>query len=223
MFHEFLNSFVLGLLTPLTAACVLPLYPSFLSYLTSQFDTDSEQREYALFGSIVAFGIIVFMLLFGVVFTLILQQSLAQIIGIVSPVAFGILTLASIPLILDRDISGLIPSFNAPSFNNPFLDAFGFGFFFGAIVLPCNPAFIATFLSRAFLFSSPVASLLHFFLFGLGIGFPLLVFSVASSRRHKQVIGIMNDYDSYINRATGLIMLAVSLYYLVIVFRVIPL
>ena len=30
------TSFFLGLLTPLTAVCVLPLYPAFITYLSNQ-------------------------------------------------------------------------------------------------------------------------------------------------------------------------------------------
>ena len=36
VFADFLTSFVLGLLTPLTAVCVLPLYPGFLAYLSNK-------------------------------------------------------------------------------------------------------------------------------------------------------------------------------------------
>jgi len=44
------SSFVLGLLTPLTAVCVLPLYPGFLSFLSGKLATEggSQGRPVAL-------------------------------------------------------------------------------------------------------------------------------------------------------------------------------
>ncbi|MCJ7429436.1 MAG: cytochrome C biogenesis protein [Candidatus Nanohaloarchaeota archaeon QJJ-5] len=201
---------------------MLPLYPGFLSYLTSRFDTDGDRFDYMMAGGLVAAGVVSFMLMIGLVFTFVLEQSLTAVTAVISPFIFGALAIASLPLIAGYEIGQLIPAIHAPSFSNPYLDAFGFGFFFGGVVLPCNPAFIATFLSRAFLFTSPASSLINFFLFGFGIGFPLLLFSVVSGQRHEQVIRFMTDHTTLINRGSGFIMLAVSLYYLIVVFSVIP-
>ena len=48
-FADFGSSFVLGLLTPLTAVCVLPLYPGFLSYLASHIGVEGEESKYRPF------------------------------------------------------------------------------------------------------------------------------------------------------------------------------
>jgi len=218
VFGELTNSFVLGLLTPLTAACVLPLYPGFLSYLSKRFSGEESRKTFALFGVLVVLGVISFMLATGILFSAILQVSLTSVIEVVSPLAFGFLAVVSIVMILDLDFQSRIPSYQGPSTGNTFIDAFGFGFFFGGIVIPCNPGFITLFLARASLFRTPASSLLNFFLFGLGIGFPLLVFSVASSGKSQQVIQFLKKHDSKINRGTGLVMLLVSIYYLVCVF-----
>lgn len=217
---ELFSSFTLGLLTPLTAACVLPLYPGFLSYLSKQFEGDESRRLYALFGLTVVSGVISFMLLLGILFTTFLQSSLTSVIQVVSPIAFGILSAASLLLIFDIDFSSRFSGFQGPDFDIPLANAFGFGFFFGAIVLPCNPAFIATFLARAFLFQNPATSLANFLLFGLGMGFPLLFFSVASSRWSEKIIGFLKTHEKRINQVSGLIMLSVSVYYLVFVFNI---
>lgn len=217
---ELLSSFTLGLLTPLTAACVLPLYPGFLSYLSKQFEGDESQRSYALFGMLVVAGVLSFMLALGLIFSTFIQASLTSVIEIVSPIAFGILGVFSVFLILDLDFQKALPNYQGPRFENPLANAFGFGFFFGAIIIPCNPAFIATFFARAFLFESPLTSLLNFGLFGLGIGFPLLVFSLVSAKKSQKVIGFLKTHESKINRGSGAIMLAVAIYYLVFVFNV---
>lgn len=217
---EFLSSFLLGLATPLTAVCVLPLYPGFISYLSKQFDGSESRRTYALFGSLVVAGVMSFMLALGVVFSTVIQTSLTGVIEIVSPIAFGLLGVFSIALILNLDFHRFIPESSTPRFENPLANAFGFGFFFGAVIIPCNPAFIATFFARAFLFETPLTSLLNFSLFGLGIGFPLMIFSLLSSTKSQEVISLLQKHEELINRGSGLIMLTVSVYYLVFVFGV---
>lgn len=216
---DILNSFVLGLLTPLTAACVLPLYPGFLSYIASRFSETDDRKIYALTGLLAALGVLAFMALIGLVFTTVLQTSLTGVIQVVSPIAFSILGIISIFLILDIEFSSVFPHIDTPTSDNPLLDAFGF--FFGVIVIPCNPAFIAIFFTRAFLFQNFASSILNFFAFGFGIGFPLLAFSLASANWSKQVIGFLTRHRTAINRTAGIIMLGISIYYLVFVFSIV--
>ncbi|PSG99072.1 MAG: cytochrome C biogenesis protein [Nanohaloarchaea archaeon SW_7_43_1] len=217
---ELSSSFVLGLLTPLTAACVLPLYPGYISYLSKQFSGEESQKTYALFGVVVVGGVMSFMLGLGLIFSALLQLSLTSVIETVSPLAFGLLGMMSIALIIDLDIGSQSSGFEGPEFDNPLASAYGFGFFFGAIIIPCNPAFISVFFARAFLFDTPISSLMNFTAFGLGIGFPLLFFSLASSRWSDRIISVLKRYETEINRVSGLVMLAVSVYYLVFVFQI---
>ncbi len=222
MVQEFISSFLLGLATPLTAACVLPLYPGFLSYLSRQFDGDQSRKTYALFGGVVVAGVISFMLSIGLLFSTVIQVSLTTVTQIISPIAFGFLGAISLAMIFNLDFQSYLPVMDSPEFDNPLKNAFGFGFFFGAIVLPCNPGYITVFLARATLFSNPVSGMMNFLLFGLGIGFPLLAFSLLSSGKSKQIINLMKSHEKRINQGTGLIMLTVSVYYLVYVFKVLP-
>lgn len=214
------TAFVLGFLTPLTAACVLPLYPAFLSYLSDQLKGEEDRKIIFLFGLLVVAGVITFMILTGLVFTTILEISLTRAVEWVSPVAFAILAFIGLFLMLDLDLSSHLPRWDSPDTDNPLVNAFGFGFFFGAIVLPCNPAFIAAFFARNLLIETPATNILSFIVFGLGIGFPLLVFAAISGRWSQKIIGTLNQYTSVINRTTGTIMLIISIYYLDMVFNV---
>jgi cytochrome c-type biogenesis protein len=93
-------SFLAGLFAPLGAVCVLPLYPGFLSYLAGQVNaqgTESEnKKQIIMFGVIITLGVIVSMFVFGLIFTFFLQGSLTKAIGIISPIAFGILAVISL-------------------------------------------------------------------------------------------------------------------------------
>lgn len=222
---EILGSFALGLLTPLTAVCVLPLYPGFLAYLANKFNSEETRekrgkKHYALFGFLVTLGVILFMLLFGILFTTILQVSLTNAIGIISPIAFGIMGIISLFLIFDFDFGRYIPQMKLPSTNNPVFSALSYGFFFGAIVIPCNPGFIATFLARSFLFENFARSILNFVLFGFGMGFPLLLFSLVSVKWSSNIISFLTRNKRRINLTAGIILLGISIYYVFFVFKV---
>ncbi|RMD65992.1 cytochrome C biogenesis protein [Candidatus Pacearchaeota archaeon] len=225
MISQYLNSFVLGLLTPLGAVCVLPLYPAFLSFLANRLTPQTQKSRnsrttYALLGMMVSLGSVMFMLLLGLIFSALLQVSLTSVTQIVSPIAFSILGIVSLAMIFDFKLPSLSRRLRLPRTRSALADAFFYGFFFGAIVLPCNPGFIALFLARVSLLTNPLASLTHFFLFGVGIGFPLVAFSTLSSTYSTQIISFLSRYRRQVNFIAGLAMLAISLYYLIFVFRV---
>ncbi len=224
MAAEFLSqiftAFSLGLLTPLTAVCVLPLYPGFLAYLANRFPERSDRKTIALFGLVITSGVILFMLLLGLIFTTILQVSLTSIIGVVSPMAFGILMIISLLLIFDVDVGRLLPKAQVPSFGNPLFGAFAYGFFFGAIVVPCNPLFIAALFARTISAINFLGNMLSFLAFGVGMAFPLLALSLLSTASSITIISYLTRYRRAINASAGIVLLAISVYYIVFVFRV---
>jgi cytochrome c-type biogenesis protein len=218
-----LSTYFLGLLTPLTAVCVLPLYPGYISFLARRLGNKSgENQSSVALGAIVTSGVIVFMALIGVVFTTFLSVSLTKVVSIVSPIAFSILAVISILLILHVDFGRLFPQIRVPETKNPLPQAFLFGFFFGAIVLPCNPGMIAAFFTKTVALSSLdfISNMLNFILFGIGIATPLLVFSLLSQAISQRIIKFLVQRSKLINRIAGILMLGVSLYYLIFVFRI---
>jgi cytochrome c-type biogenesis protein len=217
VFTNIAAAFFLGLLTPLTAVCVLPLYPGFLAYLSNQA---GPKRPIALFGIAVTLGVIAFMFILGLIFTTILQASLTNVIGVVSPIAFTILLFISILLILNIDISRFIPKAKAKVGGSPFRNSFFYGFFFGAIVIPCNPLFIAALFAGSLSATGFAANMISFLSFGVGMAFPLLVFSLVSQTKSQAVIGFMVKHKNIINRGAGILMFVISLYYIIFVFNV---
>ena len=145
---EAATSFTLGLATPLSAVCVIPLYPGFLAFLSNQ---DDDAPPIAVLGVLVALGVVTFMTAVGLLFTTVLGTSLTAVVGTVSPPAFGLLALLGAALLFDLHPQARLPTVEPPQTNRPSLSAFAYGSFFGAIVLPCNPGFISAFFARAFL------------------------------------------------------------------------
>ncbi len=220
MLGDIATAFVLGLLTPLTAVCVLPLYPGFLAYLSNQLTGQESKKTYILIGLVAALGVILSMAIVGLLFTTIFQASLTNVINIISPIAFAILGLISLLLIFNVNIASKLPKFHAPLTKSPMRSAFLFGFFFGAVVLPCNPLFIAALFTRAVSITDFATNMLNFISFGFGMSFPLLVLAAISASASQQIIGFLNRYQRAINLITGLIMLGISIYYIFFVFQV---
>jgi cytochrome c-type biogenesis protein len=227
------TAFVLGLLTPLGAVCVLPLYPGFLVYLSSQLSGKEAGRlTILLFGLIITAGVIIFMFLLGIIFTTLLQVSLTNIVEIASPIAFGILLIISLLLIItsllslifkvDVDVGRFLPKGRVPIARNPWASAFIYGFFFGAIVVPCNPAFIAVLFTTTATGIDFALNIARFVFFGIGIGFPLIVIAAISSTATDAIMNFLAKslVKDIIYLVAGLIMLGISLYYLISVFRV---
>lgn len=215
------STFIAGLITPLTAVCVLPLYPGFLSFLSSQVDPNNvESNLLKKLGLLVASGVLCFMALFGIIFSGFLKVSLNNVIGIISPIAFGVLSILSIMLIFDFDFSRLIPKINTPESKNPKLNAFLFGFFFGAIVLPCSPATIAPLFAISLLSTGFLKNVLLFIAFGVGMTLPLLLISFLPKTTSQGFVKYFTYHKTWINRTAGIIMLIISMYYLIYVFNI---
>jgi cytochrome c-type biogenesis protein len=222
------STFLLGLLTPLTAVCVLPLYPGFLSFLARKISRkkipgrEGRGGHPLALGGLVAGGVILFMLLIGLVFTTLLGASLTRVVQIVSPIAFAVLAVISVLLIFNLDAGRLLPQARIPAVNNPYLSALLYGLFFGAIVAPCNPGMIAAFFTKALATTTThfLTNMLHFLLFALGIAFPLLLIALLSAAVSQAVVRFLVNYKGVINRVAGVLMLGISLYYLIFVFRV---
>ena len=225
------EAFLLGLATPLGAVCVLPIYPGFLVYLSAQVPGErSGRKTIFFFGLIITIGVILFMFLMGLVFTTLLEVSLTSVVQIVSPIAFGILLIISLILIVtgirslvtgvDMDIWRFLPKGRAPIVRNPWVSAFLYGFFFGAIVVPCNPGFIAILFARAVSTVDFVQNVFRFLFFGVGVGFPLLVLAGISSAATDTIMNFLTKYGKWLNLVAGLIMLGISLYYLIFVFGI---
>jgi len=200
MVSEFLNlwiSFLAGLFAPLGAVCVLPLYPGFLAYLAGQLgDKKGEELEerdlkkkVIMFGLIVSLGVLVSMFIVGLIFSKLLEKSLTGAIAVISPIAFGFLALISLLMIFNFDFSRFLPKKSTKIGKNPYWSSFVFGLFFGAIVLPCNPASLIVLFALSTTTMSFVVNLLNFTVFGLGMATPLLLFAFISAKWSQSILG----------------------------------
>ncbi len=213
-------AFAAGLLAPLGAACVLPLYPGYLSFLAGHAGAVRSMGSRLLLGIVAGAGILVSMFIFGLVVVLLLSYPLADALGIISPVAYTLLGIIGVLLILGRSPDFTFSSPHLPGDRMPFVGAFLFGLFFGILILPCNAAPIAVLLTLSTSTSDFIANMLNFVFFGAGMAVPLIALSAVSVFRGKEATAFLVRHRRTINLLTGTLMVIVALYYLLVVFRI---
>lgn len=87
-------------------------------------------------------------------------------------------------------------------------------FFFGILVLPCNAASIVVLLALSSSPSGFMVNFINFIVFGIGMALPLLIISIVSMQKSRTLIAILTTHKRVVNVTAGVLMLAVSLYYL---------
>lgn len=213
-------AFTAGLLAPLGAVCVLPLYPGYLSFLSGQAGAARGLSARISLGLIAGGGILVSMLAFGLIVVCLLALPISDALSVISPVAYTILLVIGLILISGRNPDIPLPSLHVPRENNPFLSAFLFGLFFGMLILPCNAAPVAILLVLSTSTPGFLSGLVSFMLFGAGMAVPLVAISALSAGQGNQAAAFLVNHRRTINLLTGALMVGVSLYYLFVVFRV---
>lgn len=218
----FAQHFILGVLTPLSAVCVIPLYPAFIAFLASAGDGE-RRHSVAILGLLVVAGVVSFMALVGILYSMVLGEAVNSAVETISPIAFWLLVLVGIVMIGNPGVFSRLPTAEPPQTRYPTVSAFSYGFFFGAIVLPCNPGLIAAFFSTTpVLYETQLESMLGFVSFGLGIGAPLLVFALLSQPFGSRLTRGLARHSTLVYRATGLILVTIAGYYLLFVIPPVP-
>ena len=212
-------SFLAGLLSPLGAVCVLPLYPGYLAWLANQVGEGDDRTLLFRFSLVVTAGIIFAFFVIGFIVTWLLRSSVSAAIGIISMVAFVILAVASICLIAGIDLSLIIPSPKMLHPVGPYKNALLFGLFFGLIMLPCNPAPIILLFALSVNATDFLENILILIAFCIGIAIPVLLISLIPAATNYRLVRVLTSHRRLISIVCGLFMLVLALYYLVWVFH----
>lgn len=214
---EFFISLGLGVAANLNP-CVLPLYPGYLAYLSNKPGIADKQRFARISGFVILGGLLTFMIIIGAI-TAGLGLSISRFVSIASPIAFGVLIAIGVLLILNVEFNAILPQMNVPVLANPFASAFLYGFFYGPIVIPCNAPLVFAVFAYSVGISGFLNRFILFLAFGLGLGIPLLILSFTSTTKGSWLIRKFNNYRWLVNRVAGILLILISLYELIFVFR----
>ena len=177
-------------------------------------------RARMLLGIIAGTGILAAMLGFGLIVGVIFTLPIGGVLSVVSPIAYAILGGIGILLIIG---AGPALSFRMPDVitgRAPFVGAFVFGLFFGVLILPCNAGPVTVLLALSTSAADFAANMGNFLMYGAGMAIPLIILSALSSYESTRITRTLAAQKRWINFATGVLMIAVAAYYLLVVFRI---
>ena len=202
-----ITSLLLGLLTT-TSPCILPLYPGFLTYLSSQ--SEMGRQKYFL-GLFVLAGVLTMMLTLGGVIAL-LAIPVGSVLVYLLPLADILIFLLGILLLLNYNPFKTLPQIQLPALRHPYINAYAYGLLYGPIALPCSGPMVVSIFALSFTVGEAFSQLWVFLWFGLGLGIPLLILSFLSAALQRQLTVFFARHSRIVNFIGGLLLVGVAIY-----------
>jgi cytochrome c-type biogenesis protein len=203
------TALLLGLLAT-ASPCVLPLYPGFLAYLSSQPETAASRKRYFL-GFFVLAGVLSMMLALGGLIAL-LSVPISRALLVLIPLADLLLLTLGILLLLDINIFTSLPQVQMPVLHRPFLNAYVYGLLYGPLTLPCSGPLVVSIFVLSLSPGEALGKVWTFLWFGIGFGMPLLILSVLSGGLQRQLTRLFARHSRLINTAGGLLLIGIVIY-----------
>jgi cytochrome c-type biogenesis protein len=175
--------------------CVLPLYPGFLAYLTSQqpaaagagaVGVVARRPPPAVAAVLVWLGVVVGMVTIGALLAL-LSLSLGTVLRVAVPLIDVVLIGLGLALLLGANPFARLPqpSPRALGSAGPLVGSFLYGLLFAPIALPCSGPFLIGIFVASLTISDAVRQLAFFGAFGVGFGLPLLALGLVGQVRAR--------------------------------------
>jgi cytochrome c-type biogenesis protein len=202
-----ITSLFLGLLTT-TSPCILPLYPGFLAYLSSQ---DEMGRYKYLLSLFMLAGVLTMMLALGGIIAL-LAIPVGSVLVYLLPLADLLIFILGILLLLNRNPFKTLPQIQIPALRHPFMNAYAYGLLYGPIALPCSGPMVVSIFALSFTVGEAFSQLWAFLWFGLGLGVPLLILSFLSAGLQRQLTTLFARHSRMVNFIGGLLLVGVAIY-----------
>lgn len=209
---ELLTAFSLGNAAILTNACLLPLYPGLIAFLTGNANHERARHASGWLGLLVLAGILTMMLLVGLALYL-LQQSFGALLQVALPLVYAIVIVLGILLLLDRSPFVRLSTAQTPVLSNPYAGAYVYGLLLGPMTLPCTgPIITSAFLLGAGDARALAEGLLYFLAFGLGFGWPLVLLPWIALPVQRRLVGWLAQHHHLLNRASGILLIAIGIF-----------
>ena len=208
------TAFVAGLGSA-ASPCLLPLYPSFLAYLTGNAERLEGRRGSGLLGALVLAGVLTAMLLVATVMV-VLAAPLGSLLAYAVPLIDGVLILLGALLLAGRNPFLRVPQLRVPMGSGPYANAYLYGLLLGPIALPCAGPFLIAVLAISVGVAETAARVGTFLVYGLGFGLPLLIPSFAARARQVQLTRWLAAYHRQVEVIAGVVLIGAGVYDLVL-------
>ncbi len=202
-----ITSLLLGLLTT-TSPCILPLYPGFLAYLSSQQEMGKQKYFLGLF---VLAGVLTMMIALGGLIAL-LAVPVGSILMYLIPLANLLIFILGILLLLNINPFKTLPQIQLPALRHPYGNAYVYGLLYGPIALPCSGPMVVSIFALSFTAGEAFNQLWTFLWFGLGLGIPLLILSFLSAVLQRQLTTFFVRHIRIVNFIGGLLLVGAAVY-----------
>ncbi|MGQ0430769.1 MAG: cytochrome c biogenesis CcdA family protein, partial [Microthrixaceae bacterium] len=203
-------SFSLGLASAVSP-CLLPLYPSFLAYLTANTRALEGRRGTGLLGLLILGGVLTTMLGVAVVLVAV-AVPIGSLLGYAIPLVDGLLVVLGLLLLTGRNPFERIPGTRVPIVGNPFGQAYLYGLMLGPLALPCAGAFALSLIAYSVGLAETLPRIATFIAYGLGFGLPLVVLSLLAGTARQRVVRFIAGHHRTIEVAGGVLLVAAGVW-----------
>jgi cytochrome c-type biogenesis protein len=207
-------AFTLGLASA-ASPCLLPLYPSFLAYLSTNVGALEGRRASGLLGLVILAGVLTTMLVVALVLVAV-SVPIGSLLGVVIPLVDLLLITLGVLLLLGRNPFERLPGMRVPLVSNPFGQAYVYGLLLGPLALPCAGAFAISLIAFSVGLEETLPRILTFIVYGLGFGLPLVLLSLLAGARRQQVVRFITRHHRTIEIVGGVLLIGAGLWDLTI-------
>lgn len=202
-------AFTLGLGSA-ASPCLLPLYPSFLAYLSANTGSLSGRRGTGLLGLIILGGVLTTMLAVAAVLVVV-AVPIGSVLGFLVPAVDLVLITLGILLLSGRNPFERLPGTQVPIVANPFGQAYLYGLMLGPLALPCAGAFALSLIAYSVGLAETLPRIVTFVFYGLGFGLPLVALSLLAGARREQIVRAITRHHRAIEVVGGLLLVGVGI------------
>ena len=207
-------AFTLGLASA-ASPCLLPLYPSFLAYLSANTAALSGRRGTGLLGLIILLGVLTTMLAVALILVVV-AVPIGAVLGYIIPIVDGLLIFLGVLLLSGRNPFERLPGMRVPFVANPFGRAYVYGLVLGPLALPCAGAFALSLIAFSVGLADTLQKIVVFIAYGLGFGLPLVLLSLLAGARQRQIVQYVTRHQRIIEIIGGVVLIAVGVADLII-------
>jgi cytochrome c-type biogenesis protein len=190
--------------------CLLPLYPSFLAYLSANTGALAGRRGTGLLGLIILAGVLTTMIAVAVVLVIV-AVPIGAVLTILIPAVDLLLIVLGLSLLAGRNPFERLPATTVPIVSNPFGQAYLYGLLLGPLALPCAGVFAISLIAYSVGLTETLPKILTFIAYGLGFGLPLVLLSLLAGARRRDVVRFITNHHRGIEVTGGLLLVAVGI------------
>ena len=210
---EYVEAFTLGNAAILSNVCLLPLYPGMVVMLSARLSNPRSRVSTMGLGVAVLAGIVTFMVVIGFVLYQ-LSRAVADILDWLLPLIYGTVFVLGVLMLVGRNPFTRLVRTEAPVLRSPAATAYLYGLFLAPMTLPCTgPLVVSAFVIGGVSGSDALAdSLVYFFFYALGFGWPLVVLPILAAPAQHQITRFLARNHRVIEVLTGLLLIGIAVY-----------